>query len=87
MKKKPMDKWTDSEVQALLTIYAMEEIQCDFNVPKKNILFFLLVLSDHLNLFNSSPSFSKPSLITSEFWVTKVSYSVDKEAVIKFCTN
>lgn len=24
-------KWTDSEIQALLSLYAMEEIQCDFD--------------------------------------------------------
>ncbi len=28
------DKWTDAEVQALLNIYAMEEIQCDFEGTK-----------------------------------------------------
>lgn len=35
------DRWTDAEVQALLNIYATEEIQLEFEGTKRNIKVFV----------------------------------------------
>ncbi len=39
------DRWTDAEVQALLNIYAMEEIQLEFEGTKRNIKVFASIAS------------------------------------------
>ncbi len=39
------DRWTDAEVQALLNIYATEEIQLEFKGTKHNIKVFASIAS------------------------------------------